>query len=439
MSLEQLTNLQADYIEMTLWSQKINARVVDRLVLPRIIRYGILLGLDERPERVERLRKSIAHRLGAAVRINTGSSGDLSVEVERPDRAGVLLSRLIRRLRVPAHTAILGLDMDHGEPLLLHLPSYDVAHVLISGTTGSGKTVLARSLIASLALFNQPDDLQMILIDPKDREFADLAWLPHLMLGQITVTDDAVDVTGMLVETMLERDRIGINRPLLILVIDELADLLMTGGDPVRKNLQRLIQRGRGAGIHLVACTQKPSADAVGSIIRSNFPVRIVGSVTRPEDARLAAGIAGTGAEQLLGGGDFLLCQFSETTRFQAAYTDEDLVHQIRYRAHRLRRVAGGGQDPLQAYRETVKAGLRVVADNRPDRVELDARRVLAAPGWPDDYIQDGEFTHPNWQPAVGELIGRENAGAGHYHIVAVGQRIVELVENDREIGVQTK
>jgi len=430
--MHQLTNLQADYIEMTLAAHKIAGRVVGGLVLPRIIRHQLALALDEKPERVISLQRALAHRLGAAVRVFASASGELSVEVERPDRDPVLLRNLVKSGRdlAPPNTAVLGLAMDDGAVLQLHLPSHDVAHVLISGTTGSGKTALSRAMIASLAMYNRPDRLQLVLIDPKGREFADLAWLPHLMLGQVTVdVDDSVDVVAMLVQTMLDRDRAGLSEPRLIVVIDELADLIMAGGAPVEKKLQRLVQRGRGAGIHLIACTQRPSTDAVGGLIRSNFPVRIVGSVTRPEDAKLASGLAGTGAEGLLGGGDFLIIQHSDITRFQAAFVDQDLVHLLRWRAHRTRRPSG--PDPLAAYRQAVKESLHIIADNRPDRVEADARKVLAAPGWPDEWIHAGEFAQDNWQGEIGRLIGRQNAGAGHYHIVDVGDWLLNSSRKD--------
>jgi S-DNA-T family DNA segregation ATPase FtsK/SpoIIIE len=120
----------------------------------------------------------------------------------------------------------------------------------------------------------------------------------------------------------------------LVVGIDELADLLATGGKAVEQALIRLAQRGREAGIHLVACTQKPAAEAVSGLLKANFPVRLVGSVASPDDARVAAGIAGTGAEKLLGRGDFLLVSKGEVIRFQAAYIADgdlrDLCHRQR-------------------------------------------------------------------------------------------------------------
>jgi DNA segregation ATPase FtsK/SpoIIIE-like protein len=108
--------------------------------------------------------------------------------------------------------------------------------------------------------------------------------------------------------------------PRVVVVIDELADLLMATGTRTKQAITRLSQRGREAGIHLVACTQKPASQVVGSLAKANFPVRLVGRVTSPEDAKVASGYAGTGAERLRGPGDFIAVTGGQVARFQAAY-----------------------------------------------------------------------------------------------------------------------
>jgi S-DNA-T family DNA segregation ATPase FtsK/SpoIIIE len=119
---------------------------------------------------------------------------------------------------------------------------------------------------------------------------------------------------------MEQRDLEGRSEPRLVVVLDELADLVQMGGREMEGLVTRLTQRGREAGIHVVACTQKPAASVIGSLVKSNFPVRLVGRVASPEDAKVAAGLAGTGAERLLGEGDFLLVALGQVTRLQAAY-----------------------------------------------------------------------------------------------------------------------
>jgi S-DNA-T family DNA segregation ATPase FtsK/SpoIIIE len=122
---------------------------------------------------------------------------------------------------------------------------------------------------------------------------------------------------------MERRDHAKLSRPVLVVAVDELADLLQTGGKPVEQALGRLAQRGRESGIHLLACTQKPSASLIGSAMRANFPVRLVGAVASRDEARYATGIAESGADRLEGKGDFLLVSHGDTIRFQSAWLSE--------------------------------------------------------------------------------------------------------------------
>jgi S-DNA-T family DNA segregation ATPase FtsK/SpoIIIE len=232
----------------------------------------------------------------------------------------VLLSRLMRQVpNIPPVTACLGLT-DDGRPLLLRLPSPDVAHVLIAGATGSGKTELMRSLVVSLARRNRQSKLQFALIDPKSRGFLPLGGLPHLVADIASDPATALNLLERLLVEMERRDRENVSSPRIIIVIDELLDLLATGGKPVELALTRLAQRGREAGLHLVAGAQKPAATVLGAMLKANFPVRLVGRVGSAEDARVAAGVAGTNAERLLGRGDFILVAAGQTVRFQAAW-----------------------------------------------------------------------------------------------------------------------
>jgi S-DNA-T family DNA segregation ATPase FtsK/SpoIIIE len=214
-------------------------------------------------------------------------------------------------------------------PLLLRLPSPEVAHVLIAGTTGSGKTALAQAMALSLAMHNRLGEVQMIMIDPKGGGFGPLNGLPHLLRPVVRETHQAIFLLGEMVEEMVRRDRDGISEPRVVIFIDEVADLIEQGGNAVSRLLTRLTQRGRSAGIHLIACTQKPLAASIGSLTKSNFPVRLVGSVASPDDAKVAAGIPSTGAEKLLGRGDFLLVSKGKVTRFQSGYASTGEMRQI--------------------------------------------------------------------------------------------------------------
>jgi len=172
--------------------------------------------------------------------------------------------------------------------------------------------------------------------------------------------------------------------PAVVIVIDELADVLMVGGDPVYTALTRLTQRGREAGIHVVAATQKPTAAVLGPLVKANFPTRLVGRVTSIEDARVAAGWSGTGAERLTGNGDFLAIAEGRMLRFQAAYVGEGEL---------LRELEARGWEPKpEPVSRTVSAPVRVVSEPEdvlpqiapepePDPVAEMVER-LAVSGW---------------------------------------------------------
>ncbi len=324
---KRLLNYQADKIEMVLAAHKAPARVWGGRLTPRTIQFHLAPAASTRLNKLEQLTPEVALALGASSVRLTQAHGTLSLEVPRPERSTVGLldlaeqlhqdAGLARALAVPG-TAILGLDSE-GIPLLLRLASPDVAHVLIAGTTGSGKTELARTLLTSLVLHQRPHDLALALFDPKGRGLAPFAALPHLLFPVVQDTPTMVERLHYLAGEMERREQEGIERPRLVVVVDELADALQTGGVELEGLLTRLVQRGRSAGVAVVACTQKPTAKAVGSLLKANFPVRLVGRVASADDARVAAGIGGTGAEKLQGQGDFLLVAGGERIRFQAA------------------------------------------------------------------------------------------------------------------------
>ncbi len=331
---KRLLNFQADKIEMVLAAHKAPARVWGGRMTPRTVQFHLAPAANTKLAKLESLTEEVALALGAPSARLTRSNGTLSLEVPRADSRFVSLTELdagldgdehLRRALNSPGTAILGMDSE-GVPLLLRLASPDVAHCLIAGTTGSGKTELARTIIASLLLHQKPRDLQLALFDPKLHGFAPFARVPHLLFPIVAEPDEALERVAYLVSEMERRDREMIERPRVVIVIDELADLLQICGSGLEVMLTRLVQRGRGAGFSLVACTQKPSARVVGSLVKANFPVRLVGHVASTDDARVAAGIGGTGAEKLAGRGDFLLIAGGQVIRFQAAYIKPEQI-----------------------------------------------------------------------------------------------------------------
>ena len=336
--MQQNLEAQANVIERVLANHKIHSRVWGGTVAPRFIRYDLTTAAGVRVQKVLALKDEIALSLGVPdVRLYR-KDGAIRVEVPRSRPSTVRLTSLIRSLpKLPPLAAVLGVD-EEGVPLLLRLPSPDVAHVLVAGTTGSGKTALLRSLVLSLAMHNPQRLLQLVLIDPKGRGFGSLVGLPHLLRPVITEADAAIEALHDLVSQMERRDQEKRSSPALVVVIDELADLRMVGGKKVEDALTRLTQRGREAGIHVIVATQRPAATVVGSLVKANLPVRLVGAVGTPEDAKVATGIAGSGAERLRGRGDFLLVAHGQTIRLQAAYID---AREMRMVVERLRRRDG--------------------------------------------------------------------------------------------------
>ncbi|MEZ4733547.1 MAG: DNA translocase FtsK [Caldilineaceae bacterium] len=321
--------MQADMIEAVLARHKVAGRVNGGVVTPRFVRFELTTSLGTKVSKVAALAEEIALALGKREARVYRQNGSISVELPRNEVGPVRLLPLCGRLAtVPAVTAVLGLE-GNGTPLLLRLTAPDVTHVLIAGTTGSGKTALARTLLTSLAMHNRQGELQLVLIDPKERGFGPLAVLPHVLGGIATTPQAAIDRLRWLATEMERRDQSKVNRPILVVAIDELADLLQTGGREIETILTRLSQRGREAGIHLVACTQKPTSALIGSAIKANFPVRLVGAVASKDEARYATGLSDSGAEKLQGKGDFLLICKGEQVRFQAAWLGPKDLGQI--------------------------------------------------------------------------------------------------------------
>ena len=320
---------QSDTIEAVLATHKIPSRVDGAVVSPRFVQFTLVTAPGVKVSKVTGLAEELALALRSPnVRVYR-SGGGFHVELPRDSAAPVRLLPICKKLgRVPPATAVLGID-EAGLPLLLRITAPDVVHVLVAGTTGSGKTALVRSLLTSLAVYNPPQALQIVLIDPKNRGFAGLTRLANVSGGVASTQEDIQARLEWLVVEMEERDQAGISHPTLVIAVDELADLIQNGGKAVEEPLTRIAQRGREAGLHLIGCTQKPTAALIGSAMKANFPVRIVGSVNGKDEARYASGISDSGAEKLNGKGDFLLVAKGETVRFQAAWLGPEEIGQI--------------------------------------------------------------------------------------------------------------
>ena len=342
-SMRQLLDSQADRIEATLTLHKVPGGVLGASVHPRFVQFKLVPSPTVKLNRYVALSDEIAMALSCP-RVRVYREGRfITIEAARSEPDPVRLVDMCKSLegRIPPITSLLGLD-ETGVPLLLNLKSHAVVHVLLVGTTGSGKTALARTLLTSLALFNSPDDLHILLIDPKKgRGLGLLERLPHVRGEVAKDAGEAVSRLLTVVAEMERRDELRISHPALIVAVDELADLIQTGGREVEGALSRLAQRGRESGIHLVCCTQQPSAALIGSSMRANLPVRLVGKVSSRDEARYASGISDSQAEHLSGSGDFLLVTSGSALRFQAAWLGKSEFEQLCDRIDMERGTAG--------------------------------------------------------------------------------------------------
>ena len=373
--MKKKLEFMADRIEAVLSLHKVPARVTGGTVTPRWIRFQVLPAIGAKISKIKNLSEELAAALDAPNCRVSRRGAAVAVEVPRNDPQPVRLLPLYDQLTenneerrietrdspsspIPPATAILGLAED-GAPLLIRLPSPDVAHILVAGTTGSGKTVLLQAMILSLAMSNSPPssgrgerELSLMLIDPKGHAFGLFEGLPHLARPVIWEVEEASEALSSLVYLMEKRGLGNGNgsrakgQPHVVVVIDELADLLMVGGKDVQQALTRLTQRGREAGIHLIAATQKPTSSVLGPLIKANFPVRLVGRMMDASDARTATGWSGTGAERLMGRGDFLAVAEGRVIRFQVAHVSPDEIQKVVIRLARDEIMLAGAFTP---------------------------------------------------------------------------------------------
>lgn len=212
---------------------------------------------------------------------------------------------------------------NRADTILLDLLNPNSPHVLLAGTTGSGKTNLLATLILSLAVLHDPQQLVLVLLDPKGIDLLDFNGLPHLACPVVTEPVASVQTLAQVLVELEQRKRSGVFSPRIVVFIDELADV---AGPQVEANIKRLLQIGRGLGVHVIGATQKPLASVIGSLVKANFPVRIVGKVASLDDAKVAAGIPGTGAERLPGKGAMVLLRGGEIKCLQAYHLPKSQI-----------------------------------------------------------------------------------------------------------------
>ena len=339
-SLEQM----AGQIESALADHSVIVEVKDIKAGPRIVRFGLVPGWiprrgeSNKPDgEIERSRvkvqsiltreKDLALALKTPyLRIEAPVPGEalVGLEVPNPSPSRVLLRQVMDS---PAFKSIMnkgGLPIALGEDTGGNPVSTDLAglpHILIAGATGSGKSVCINSIVASLLFTKPPDQLRVLMVDPKRVELTPFNGIPHLIAPVIVDVDKVNPALRAMMREMFLRYKLmedigtrniaGYNAkskekmPYLVLIVDELADLMMVGGFEIEQNLVRLAQLGRATGIHLVLATQRPSVNVVTGLLKANIPARVAFAVASQVDSRVI--LDTVGAEKLLGRGDMLL------------------------------------------------------------------------------------------------------------------------------------
>ena len=281
-----------------------------------------------------------------SARISTiPGSNTIGIELPNLSRENVYLSEILnhqdfkkREIKLPI---ALGKNIS-GIPIIGDLAS--MPHLLIAGTTGSGKSVCINTIILSLLYRHTPDKCKFILIDPKMLELSTYEGVPHLLCPVITEAKKAASVLGWVVKEMESRYRLmtkegvrnidGYNAkhklpmPYIVVVVDEMSDLMLVAGKEIENYIQKLSQMARAAGIHIIMATQRPSVDVITGTIKANFPTRISFQVTSKIDSRTILGEQG--AEQLLGKGDMLyMSSANRIIRIHAPYVSENEIEKI--------------------------------------------------------------------------------------------------------------
>lgn len=344
----------AKMLEDTLQSFNVDAKVIQVRRGPSVTRYELHPSPGVKVSKIVNLADDLALSLAtSSVRIEAPIPGKAAVGIEVPNKEVLPVS--LREV-IESHEFVeygsnlsfaLGKDIT-GKCIVTDIGK--MPHLLIAGATGSGKSVCINTLITSLIYKSSPDDVKMILIDPKVVELSIYNGIPHLLIPVVTDPKKSASALYWAVNEMSERYKlfaennvrnidgyntavinkgIGEKMPKIVIIIDELADLMMVSPRDVEDSICRLAQMARAAGIHLVIATQRPSVDVITGVIKANIPSRISFGVSSQTDSRTILDMGG--AEKLLGRGDMLFLPIGESkpVRIQGAFISEEEVESI--------------------------------------------------------------------------------------------------------------
>ncbi|HAA6648505.1 TPA_asm: DNA translocase FtsK [Listeria monocytogenes] len=347
--------MQQEMLDETLENFNVQASVVNRTQGPAVTRFEVQPEKGVKVSKITNLTDDIKLNLAAKdIRIEAPIPGKSTVGIEIPNQTSrpVMLSELMNteafQTSASPLTAALGLDIS-GTPIITDLQK--MPHGLIAGATGSGKSVCINSLLVSLLYKATPDQLKLLLIDPKMVELAPYNRIPHLVSPVITDAKAATVALKWAVEEMERRyqlfshtgvrnmekyneyashpDHTGEKLPYILIVIDELADLMMVAPNDVEESISRIAQKARACGIHMIVATQRPSVDVITGLIKANIPTRVSFSVSSQIDSRTI--LDASGAEKLLGKGDmlFLPSGASKPVRLQGTFVSDEEIDAV--------------------------------------------------------------------------------------------------------------
>ena len=350
-------------LEKALSSHGVETSLLNTTVGPTVTRFELELGEGVKVARVTSLNRDIAYSMAATdVRILAPIPGKSAIGVEVPNESRQLVSLGDLIVSPEARAATHPLDVAVGKDIAGRAVFMNLAstpHLLIAGATGAGKSSGINSILTSLLMRSTPDQVRLILIDPKQVEMGQYARLPHLLTAPVTNPKKAANALAWAVKEMerrydllvevgfrdiggynaafdrgeLVQEREGFppyeRMPFIVVVVDELNDLMMVAARDVEESITRIAQKARAVGIHLVVATQRPSVNVITGVIKANIPARMAFAVSSLTDSRVI--LDQPGAEKLVGKGDMLLLPGNTNIpqRIQGSWVDEEEVRQV--------------------------------------------------------------------------------------------------------------